>query len=844
MAAPGATTPPRLHRIGPLPVDSGFPRGRALRSSPLGEGRRADVASLALLVSTVAVVSWVRLWYRPGLADWDIMTFYLPWYAYLGESLRSFVIPGWNPHVFSGMPFAGDPQSGWMYAPAMVFFALLPATTAFKVVITFHLLLGATSTYILARLLGLGALGSTGAAVAFTFSQNMGTTACCTNHVQLLPWLPLALVGIELSHRCDANRFRLASLCVTAVAVSQIMAAWVGQGAYNGSLIIGSYLVVRGLAIRYGTLWTRLRRTVVDGVVVLCLGLSLAAAGLLPRLDSVRFAYLGTQEYQGRDFAPDRGLDWMRIVELLLRYQSGWHPYYVGGAALVCAVGALPLLGRRPIFIYFLGLTVAVMVLPARPTPLHDLFYLLPRFRGLHLHDPGRVLAVLPLGVALLVGVTVDATARLRRPLSIAATFGLIAVALIAVISSSASWPLATVTKVGVVGVALTLGGLLLAGRGSLAGAVGRYAAASLIVLLLVDPAGLIVTKELVAEPDAEASEAIRRSADEADAGGAGEFLRSRQLAGERFRYVGFLDPDGPDWQAHEHFAEAEVLPLLVNNRAMRLGLDDLQGYNPAQIVRYRGLMAALNGHERDYHEALVYAGGLESPLLDMLNVRYVLVPARIGPDQPETLRLIDSWPTVYLDDQVRIVENSAALPRAWVVHDVREMPDDEALVTLSGGFVDPRVTALLESDAPYLDAPVGVAEDTVEITLYDQDIVRIDTSLASLGMLVLADTYDPNWRVYVDGERSDLYAVNTVLRGVEVPAGAHEVEFRYEPAALRAGIAVSVVAALGVIGVVGHALWMRFRADTRRRWIRRRRPGVTTRVGGVPDVRLTERSL
>ena len=56
----------------------------------------------------------------------DTITQYYPWYSYLGERLRSGDIPAWNPHQFSGAPFAGDPLSGWTYLPAMILFTILP----------------------------------------------------------------------------------------------------------------------------------------------------------------------------------------------------------------------------------------------------------------------------------------------------------------------------------------------------------------------------------------------------------------------------------------------------------------------------------------------------------------------------------------------------------------------------------------------------------------------------------------------------------------------------------------------------------------------------------------------
>ena len=81
----------------------------------------ADARALAVLVGLTTLVAWNRLAFDGWLARMDLITFFLPWYAFLGERLRAFDVPGWNPHLFSGTPFAGDPGSGWMYLPAMLF---------------------------------------------------------------------------------------------------------------------------------------------------------------------------------------------------------------------------------------------------------------------------------------------------------------------------------------------------------------------------------------------------------------------------------------------------------------------------------------------------------------------------------------------------------------------------------------------------------------------------------------------------------------------------------------------------------------------------------------------------
>ena len=81
--------------------------------------------------------------------------------------------------------------------------------------------------------------------------------------------------------------------------------------------------------------------------------------------------------------------------------------------------------------------------------------------------------------------------------------------------------------------------------------------------------------------------------------------------------------------------------------------------------------------------------------------------------------------------------------------------------------------------------------------------------------LLVLTDVHFPGWKAWVDGRETEIERVDYLLRGVPVPAGAHRVELRYEPASWRAGSIVSVLAALGLLA----AVW-----KSERRW-----PGRST---------------
>ena len=59
---------------------------------------------------------------------------------------------------------------------------------------------------------------------------------------------------------------------------------------------------------------------------------------------------------------------------------------------------------------------------------------------------------------------------------------------------------------------------------------------------------------------------------------------------------------------------------------------------------------------------------------------------------------------------------------------------------------------------------------------------------METAGLLVLADRFDEDWHATVDGVETPVRRTNYALRGVVVPAGEHQVEFGYEPSALRLG--------------------------------------------------------
>jgi hypothetical protein len=229
-------------------------------------------------------------------------------------------------------------------------------------------------------------------------------------------------------------------------------------------------------------------------------------------------------------------------------------------------------------------------------------------------------------------------------------------------------------------------------------------------------------------------------------------------------------------------------------------GLSDIQGYDSIDPARLMDLMAS--AADPDFHPSLHvltkwYQPRLTisppdnvrlSPVLDMLNVRYVVFrgspPAEIHP----FLRGDDYW----------VLVNREALPRAFVPHRVETVTNDrERLDKLTAPQFDPREVAYVETPVDLQEPCRGSAEIVAEIPTR----VTVSVHMETPGLLVLADLWDNGWRAYVNGQPVPILRADHVLRGVIVPAGATTVEFRYEPRSLKVGLCLSGLAAVVILG-------------------------------------------
>jgi len=64
----------------------------------------------------------------------------------------------------------------------------------------------------------------------------------------------------------------------------------------------------------------------------------------------------------------------------------------------------------------------------------------------------------------------------------------------------------------------------------------------------------------------------------------------------------------------------------------------------------------------------------------------------------------------------------------------------------------------------------------------------------------VLADSWYPGWKAYLDSNPTPIFPVDLAFRGVEIGAGNHQVIFEYKPDSLRLGLYITAAALIAVL--------------------------------------------
>ncbi len=219
-------------------------------------------------------------------------------------------------------------------------------------------------------------------------------------------------------------------------------------------------------------------------------------------------------------------------------------------------------------------------------------------------------------------------------------------------------------------------------------------------------------------------------------------------------------------------------------------------GYHAAKLRRYQEMIDHHIAKEMQaaYQEVATAGGQMDSvnaakfPVLNMLNTKYFIFPAG---QQGQTVP----------------IENPYTFGNAWFIDKIQYVNNANEEIDAIGQ-VDLQQTAIV--DSKFKEALQGVNEgykdslSTIRLTSYEPNQLVYETSSPQDGIVVFSEIYYPGWTATIDGKPADIARADYILRAMNVPAGKHTIEMRFDPQSLHIteGIAYGAMALL-LVGVI-----------------------------------------
>ncbi|ASZ12191.1 YfhO family protein [Chitinophaga pendula] len=204
-------------------------------------------------------------------------------------------------------------------------------------------------------------------------------------------------------------------------------------------------------------------------------------------------------------------------------------------------------------------------------------------------------------------------------------------------------------------------------------------------------------------------------------------------------------------------------------------------GYHAAKLQLYQDLI-----------ERQIAKNNIQ--VLNMLNTKYVIQAGQDG--QPVAQR------------------NPEALGNAWFVKGIvwaanadAEMQTLDHMNTRDSVVIDQRFKSQVTTQ------PVFDSSATIQLKKNDLNSISYTASSTKPQFAVFSEIYyKAGWHAYIDGKEVPYARVNYALRGLMVPAGKHEIAFRFEPASYYKGIKISLFSYIATLLLIAAGIGMAFR--------------------------------
>ena len=270
-------------------------------------------------------------------------------------------------------------------------------------------------------------------------------------------------------------------------------------------------------------------------------------------------------------------------------------------------------------------------------------------------------------------------------------------------------------------------------------------------------------------------------------------YLYDAQFVPQTARTEGFRPTDTDKAILEDKTLDYRVLNLAsntFNENNTSYWHKSIGGYHAAKLRRYQEMIEEhISPEMSNLFKAVSEAGGDMAkvdasafPVLNMLNTRYFIFPLQGG----KTMTL----------------QNPYTLGNAWFVDEVQYVNNaNEEIDALHK--VAPAKVAVVDKKFAELVKQTAAPDSLSSVTLvaYEPNDLKYEVDSEKGGVVVFSEIYYPGWQAYIDGVEAPHGRADYILRAMNVPAGKHTVEFKFDPKSLHTTETIAFIA-LGLLAV------------------------------------------
>jgi hypothetical protein len=243
--------------------------------------------------------------------------------------------------------------------------------------------------------------------------------------------------------------------------------------------------------------------------------------------------------------------------------------------------------------------------------------------------------------------------------------------------------------------------------------------------------------------------------------------------------------------QLNSNYRVLLASPGVFNDASVAYFHKSIGGYHAAKLKRYQEVIDFHLSNEisritegiKTGSPAVVDSVLGATPVLNMLNAKYVKYSGAAPP----------------------ISNEKHALGNAWFVSEIEWASNsDEEMQALS--TINPANAAVVNEEFKSVLNSAGVVDSsaTISMTKYATKKLTYDVKTTTAATVIFSEIYYPaGWVCRIDGNEVEAFRANYILRGVQVPAGEHTIEWSFEPKSYATGVSVNMAGSVSLMLLV-----------------------------------------